>query len=242
VRRVALVGLLAAAGPALVSAVTSLYSPITPDVEALGHTRGDAVTSALWALAWVAAYALLASGRYRTASVVALLAVLPDLRHPAETLVSAWRVSPGTLAGAVCWLLVALAPLVALVAWRSDAPPPGRRWLLALPVVAVLGLAPWLLWRATGVCAVVAKRRRDASWMGSAVLLAVVGGAGSLGQLALLAYPSGLERDLGWTALALLGLAVAVGVVAALTRGRLSAQAAPTAATAPDRSASDASA
>jgi len=258
VRRVALVGLLAAAGPALLSAVTSLYTPVAPELGAAGHTRGDAVTSAVWALAWVAAYALLVTGRYRTASVLAALVVVPDLRHPVETLVNAREVSPGTLLGSLCWLLVVLVPLAALLAWRSDAPRPGRWWLLALPVVAALGLAPWLLWRATGVmaapdaagslclgaaaCAVVALRRRDASWMGSAALLAAVGGAGSLGQLALLAYPPGLERDLGWTALVLLGLAVAVGVIAVLTRGRLSAHAAARAATAPDRSARDASA
>lgn len=237
VRRVALVGLLAAAGPALLSAVTGLYAPITPDVEALGYTRGDAVTSALWALVVVAAFAFLATGRSRTASVLAVLGVVPDLRHPAETLAGAWRVSPGTLLGAVCWLLVLLAPLAALAAWRSDAPRPSRRWLLALPVVAVLGWLPWLVWRATGVlaapdaagllclgaaaCAVVALRRRDGSWMASAGLLAAVGGAGSLGQLTLLAGPPGLERDLGWTALGMLALAVSVVVAAALTRGRL---------------------
>jgi hypothetical protein len=215
VRRVALVGLLAAAGPALLSAVTGLYAPITPDVEALGLTRGDAVASALWALVVVAAFAFLVTGRSRTASVLAVLAAVPDLRHPAETLATAWRVSPGTLLGAACWLLVLLAPLAVLAAWRSDAPRPSRRWLLALPVVAALTGAPWLLWRATGVlaapdaagllclgaaaCAVVALHRRDGSWMVSAGLLAAVGGAGSLGQLALLTHPSGLERDLGWT-------------------------------------------
>ena len=108
---------------------------------------------------------------------------------------------------------------------------------IALPVVAVLGWLPWLAWRATGVlaapdaagllclgaaaCAVVALRRRDGSWMTSAGLLAAVGGAGSLGQLTLLAGPPGLERDLGWTALGMLALAAGVAVAAALTRGRL---------------------
>lgn len=258
VRRVALVGLLAAAGPALLSAVTSLYSPVPPELEATGYTRGDALTSALLALVAVAAYTFLVTGRYRTASVTAVVAVVPALRHPLETLASAWRVSPGTLLGAVCWLLVVLAPLVALVAWRSDAPRPSRRWLLALPVVAVLGWAPWLVWRATGAlvapdaagslclgaaaCTVVALRRSDASWMRTAVLLAAVGGLGSLGQLSLLGYPPGLERDLGWAALAMTALAAAVGVVAGVTGRRLSAHAAATAVTAPDRSASDASA
>jgi len=258
VRRVALVGLLAAAGPALLSAVTGLYWPVPPELEALGHTRVDALASALLALVAVAAFALFVTGRHRTASVLAVFAVVPDLRHPLETLASAWRVSPGTLLGAACWLLVLLAPLVALLAWRSDAPRPSRRWLLALPVVAALGWVPWLLWRMTGVmaapdaagslclgaaaCAVVALRRSDASWMRTAALLAAVGGLGSLGQLSLLGYPPGLERDLGWTALGTVLLAAAVGVVAGVTGRRWSAQAAPTAVTAPDRSASDASA
>lgn len=253
VRRVALVGLLAAAGPALLSAVTSLYSPLPAEVVAAGYTRGDALTSAVLSLVSVAAFAFLVTGRSRTAAVLAVVTTAPLLRQPLETLAHAWRLPPSTLLETACWLLVLLAPLVALLAWRADAPRPSWRWLPALPVAAVLGLVPWLLWRAAGVlvapdpagslclgaaaCAVVALRRRDASWMRSAWLLAAVGGAGSLGSLSLLGYPPSLEREAGWTALGMLVLAATVGAVAvaaAVTAART--------ATTPERSASDASA
>ena len=104
----------------------------------------------LVAYAWIVSFLLLVLRHYRTAQVIAALAIVPDL---------VWLVQ-GQLTGALpptsfgpwaFWVLINLAPVLGMAAFHRDAPPvPRWPWLLALPVNYLLVAVPLLALQVTG--------------------------------------------------------------------------------------------
>jgi hypothetical protein len=107
---------------------------------------------AVWYLgdcAWIAVFVTLILGHYRMARVLAVLAIVPDL---------VWLLQ-GQFAGAFLvtslgpwsfWVLLNLAPVLALAAFHPDAPPAARwPWLLALPAAYLLVDVPVAALQAT---------------------------------------------------------------------------------------------
>jgi len=99
--------------------------------------------------AWIAIFVLLVLGHYRTARVIAVLAIVPDL------VALLLHQLNGSLLGPygpwAFWLLLDLAPVLAMAAFYRDAPPVARRSrLLALPAYYLLVYVPVLALQATG--------------------------------------------------------------------------------------------
>ena len=98
---------------------------------------------------WIAIFVSLALGHYRTARVLAALAIVPGL----VALLQAQLIGimPAPFGPWVFWVLVDLAPVLAMTAFRGDAPP-AAPWpqLLALPAGYVLVYGPLLALQATG--------------------------------------------------------------------------------------------
>jgi hypothetical protein len=151
-------------------------------------------------VAWIVIFVTLVLGHYRTAQVIAVLAIVPDLvallqgQFPGGV--------PSALGPWAFWVLLDLAPVLAMIAFHRDAPPPARwPWLLALPANYLVVVVPLLVVQATGnfawlpdfpglCCIVVAlaclahaprawSRRADGSgvWSLALVLLAALAGA-----------------------------------------------------------------
>jgi hypothetical protein len=108
---------------------------------------------AVWYLvdyALVVVFVLLVLGYYRTAQVIAALAIVPDLA----------RLLYGEFIGAfqgpslgpwAFWVLLFLVPVLAMTVFHRDAPPTPRwPWLLALPANYLLVAVPLLAVQATG--------------------------------------------------------------------------------------------
>jgi hypothetical protein len=116
-------------------------------------TPGGPWPAAVWylvAYAWIVAFVTLALGYYRTAQVIAALAIIPDL---VELLVGQFggRLPAPYVGPWAFWLLLNLAPVLAMTAYRRNAPPTASgRWLLALPVTFLLVYVPLLALQATG--------------------------------------------------------------------------------------------
>jgi hypothetical protein len=100
-------------------------------------------------LAWIVIFVTLALGHYRTARVLAALAIVPGLVALLQAQLTG--ILPAPFGPWIFWVLVDLAPVLAMTAFRGDAPPaaPGR-WLLALPAGYVLVYGPLLALQATG--------------------------------------------------------------------------------------------
>ncbi|MFY9934151.1 MAG: hypothetical protein WAK82_39705 [Streptosporangiaceae bacterium] len=100
--------------------------------------------------AWIVVFVLLVLEHYRLARALAVLAILPDL---------VWLLQ-GQFTGALpatsfgpwaFWVLLNLAPVLAMAAFYRDAPPIARwPWLLALPAVYLLIYVPALVLQVTG--------------------------------------------------------------------------------------------
>jgi hypothetical protein len=116
-------------------------------------TPGGVLPPAVWylvAYAWIVVFVLLVLGNYRTARVLAALAILPDL---------VWLVQ-GELTGALrapavgpwaFWILINLVPVLAMGAFHRNAPAAAPRpWLLALPASYLLIAVPLVALQATG--------------------------------------------------------------------------------------------
>jgi len=184
--------------------------------------------------AWVVAYIELALGYYRTAQLIAVLAIGPNLVYLVQLhVVYHQPVQLGPWAG---WILADLAPALAMAAFHRDAPPVARRpWLLALPAGFVLVAVPILAaqvshhadwipgWPGLG-CILVAvaclvhvlrarSRRSDDSggWSLALILLAVVAGVTRIGWLTDQLHDSLLMTE---GKAELLGLVIAVALVA----------------------------
>ena len=99
--------------------------------------------------AWIAVFVLLVLGYYREARVIAVLAIVPDLVALLQGQLTGRLLAPS---GAwAFWVLVDLAPVLAMAAFYPDAPPaPRRPWLLALPASYLLVAVPLLAIQATG--------------------------------------------------------------------------------------------
>jgi hypothetical protein len=99
--------------------------------------------------AWIAIFVSLALGHYRTARVLAALAIVPGLVALLQAQLTG--IMPAPFGPWVFWVLADLAPVLAMTAFRRDAPPaaPGP-WLLALPAGYVLVYGPLLAIQATG--------------------------------------------------------------------------------------------
>jgi hypothetical protein len=116
-----------------------------------GHFLAPAVQY-LVAYAWIASFVALVLGRYRTAQVIAALAIVPDLVFVLRGEFAGDFHGPGLGIGPwAYWVLLNLAPVLAMTAFHRDSPPAARRpWLLALPVTYVLAYGPMLVLLATG--------------------------------------------------------------------------------------------
>ena len=129
------------------------WLPAPPASLVPGPFSSGIVPTVVWylmACAWIAAFVTLVLGHYRIARVIAAPAVVPYLiwvlqgqftdRFPA-TPIGPWAF----------WILLNLAPVLAMTAFHRNAPPPARRpWLLALPVGYLLVVVPLLALQATG--------------------------------------------------------------------------------------------
>jgi hypothetical protein len=100
-------------------------------------------------LAWIVIFLTLALGHYRTARVLAVPAIVPGLVALLQAQLTG--IMPAPFGPWIFWVLVDLAPVLAMTAFHRDAPPaaPGP-WLLALPAGYVLVYGPLLALQATG--------------------------------------------------------------------------------------------
>jgi hypothetical protein len=101
--------------------------------------------------AWVVIFVALVLGHYRTARVLAVLAVVPDLVALLQAQFTGN--TPAPFASWAFWVPFTLAPVLAMAAFHLDAPPAARRpwlWLLALPAGWLLVFVPVLALQAAG--------------------------------------------------------------------------------------------
>jgi hypothetical protein len=125
----------------------------TPPAGIAPGTPDGIVSPALWylvAYAWIVSFVALVLGQYRTAQVIAALAIVPDL---------AWLLQ-GQFTGAfqgpslgpwAFWILLNLVPVLAMTAFHRDAPPAASRpWLLVMPAAYLLVYVPLTALQATG--------------------------------------------------------------------------------------------
>jgi len=124
-----------------------------PPASLVVATPGGALSPAVWylvAYAWIVSFVMLALRYYRTAQLIAALAIVPDLvlllqgqftGHVQAPYVGPWAF----------WLLLNLAPVLAMTAFHRDAPPAPRwPWLSALPANYLLVVVPLVVLRLTG--------------------------------------------------------------------------------------------
>ena len=130
-----------------------LFGLPAPPASLATASPGGVLPPTVWYVAdyaWIVIFVALVLGHYRTARVIAVLAIVPDL---------VWLLQ-GQLTGAfpaapfgpwAFWVLINLAPVLAMAAFHRDAPPAARRpWLLALPAGYLLVAVPELAVQATG--------------------------------------------------------------------------------------------
>jgi hypothetical protein len=100
--------------------------------------------------AWIVAFVLLVLRYYRTAQVIAALAIVPDLAFLVYGQV-AGRFRSAPIGPWAFWVLINLALVLGMSAFRRYAPPAARwPWLLALPVGYLLVYVPILALSLTG--------------------------------------------------------------------------------------------
>ena len=100
-------------------------------------------------VAWIVTFVTLALGHYRTARVLAALAIVPGLVALLQAQVTG--IMPAPFGPWAFWILIDLAPVLAMTAFHRDAPPATPRpWLLALPAGYFLVYGPVLALQATG--------------------------------------------------------------------------------------------
>ena len=99
--------------------------------------------------AWIAVFVTLALGHYRAARVLAVLAIVLNLVVLLQNQLTGIMQAP--FESWALWILLDLAPVLALAAFKSGAPLAARwPWLLALPVGYLLVFGPMLALEATG--------------------------------------------------------------------------------------------
>jgi hypothetical protein len=124
-----------------------------PPASLVPGTPGNGIMPMVWylvAYAWIVSFVVLVLGHYRTAQVIAALAIVPDLVSLLQgELIGAFR-GP-SLGPWAFWILLNLATVLAMAAFHRDAPPAAPMpWLLALPVGYLLVYVPLLAVQASG--------------------------------------------------------------------------------------------
>src|SRR5215469_1508269 len=100
-------------------------------------------------VAWIVIFVTLVLGRYRTARVLAALAIIPGLAAVLQAQLTG--IMPAPFGRWAWWVLFDLALVLAMAAFHQDAPLPARLpWLLALPIGYLLVYVPVLALVATG--------------------------------------------------------------------------------------------
>jgi len=100
-------------------------------------------------VAWILIFVTLALGHYRTARVLAVLAIVPGLAALVQGQLTG--IMPAPFGPWPFWVLLDLAPVLAMTAFHRDAPPAATRpWLLALPAGYVLVYGSLMALQATG--------------------------------------------------------------------------------------------
>jgi hypothetical protein len=100
-------------------------------------------------IAWIVIFVTLALGHYRTARLLAALAIVPGLAALLQAQLTG--IMPAPFGPWAWWVLFNLAPVAAMTAFHRDAPPLARwPWLLALPAGYLLVIVPLLVAQATG--------------------------------------------------------------------------------------------
>ncbi len=99
--------------------------------------------------AWGVVFVALVVGDHRVARVMGALVAAVDLGAVVHAQLTGPALRPFT--SYADWVLVNLAPVLAMAAFHRDAPPPARRrWLLALPACYLLVSGPMLALELTG--------------------------------------------------------------------------------------------
>jgi hypothetical protein len=99
--------------------------------------------------AWIVIFVTLVAGRYRTARVLAVLAIVPGLVALLQQQFTG--VMPAPFGPWAWWVLFNLVLVLAMTAFHHDALPTSRgSWLLALPAGYLLVIVPVLALAATG--------------------------------------------------------------------------------------------
>ena len=216
-----------------------------PPARVLAAQSGTGIWPTVWyavGYAWIVAYLALVLGYRRTAQVIAVLAIAPDLIYLFQSqfgIGQVPRLVPWAIGPWAMWVLIDLVPVLAMAAFHRDAPPVERRpWLLALPVSFLLIAVPLLAVEFTGhggrvpgapglFCALVAvaclvhaprARSRATSGMWSLTLMLLAADTGLLRIFTLGIYPNDpLMILIGLVELAV--LAAAAALVAPDVRG-----------------------
>jgi hypothetical protein len=103
----------------------------------------------LVSVAWIVIFGSLALGHYRLARVLGALAIVPNLVALLQAQLTG--IMPAPFGPWAFWVLLDLAPVLAMTAFHAGAPPAARRpWLLALPAGYVLVYGPLLALQAAG--------------------------------------------------------------------------------------------
>ncbi len=119
-------------------------SLLTPSPSTAWATAYCLVTAA-----WIVIFLTLVLGRYRTARVLAALAIVPSLVALLQAQYTG--IMPAPFGPWDFWVLLDLTPVLAMAAFHRDAPPvPRLPWLLALPAGYLLVYGPLLTLQATG--------------------------------------------------------------------------------------------
>jgi hypothetical protein len=116
-------------------------------------TPGGALPPVVWylvAYAWLVSFLLLTLRYYRTAQIIAALAIVPDLVILLQGQFTG-RLPAPYIGPWAFWVLLNLAPVLAMTAFNRDSPPALRLpWLLALPVNYLVVVVPLVTLGLTG--------------------------------------------------------------------------------------------
>ena len=125
-----------------------------PPANIVPGTPDSVLPPVVWylvAYAWIVVFVMLVLRHYRIAQVIAALAIVPDLVWVLQGQITGRLPTPSIGPSWAFWVLINLAPVLAMTAFHRHAPP-AARWpsLLALPATYLLVYVPLLALQATG--------------------------------------------------------------------------------------------